>query len=122
MIGGVPQYKNPEVAKTKTLNGQLADTYALGIILYIMLTGGVPLWAGFESEIYQQITADKFMLPIGENTYTQMKMDLYSAEAQDLISKIFQVDNKNRMTANDILKHPWLSLGGEMKSLQNQST
>lgn len=70
MIGGVPQYKNPEVAKNKTLNGQLADTYALGIILYIMLTGGVPVWSGFESEIYQQITADKLMLPVGENAYT----------------------------------------------------
>jgi calcium-dependent protein kinase len=122
MIGGVPQYKNPEVAKTKTLNGQLADTYALGIILYIMLTGGVPVWSGFETEQYQQINAEKNMLPVGENAYTQMKMELFSAEAQDLVSKMFQVDNKNRISANEIIKHPWLSLGGDFKSLQNQST
>lgn len=57
------------------------------------------------------------MLPVGENAYTQMKMDIFSAEAQDLISKMFQVDPKNRMTANDILKHPWLSIGGDFKSL-----
>jgi len=29
------------------------------------------------------------MLPVGENAYTQMKMDLFSGEAQDLISKMF---------------------------------
>ena len=53
MIGGVPQYKNPDVAKNKTVNGQIADTYALAIILYIMLTGGVPQWANYDSDVYQ---------------------------------------------------------------------
>jgi serine/threonine protein kinase len=63
------------------------------------------------------------MLPVGENAYTQLKMELFSPEAQDLISKMFQVDTKNRMTASDIIKHPWLALGGgEIKSLQYQST
>ena len=82
-----------------------------------MLTGGVPVWSGFETELYQQINADKNMLPVGENAYTQMKMDIFSAEAQDLVSKMFQVDNKNRISANEIIKHPWLSLGGDFKSL-----
>lgn len=81
MIGGVPQYKNPDVAKNKTINGQIADTYALAIILYNMLTGGVPLWANYDSDLYQQITADKSMLPIGENAYTGQKLEIFSSDA-----------------------------------------
>ena len=57
------------------------------------------------------------MLPVGENAYTQMKMEIFSPEAQDLVARMFQADAKNKMTANDILKHPWLSLGGDFKSL-----
>ena len=81
MIGGVPQYKNPDVAKNKTINGQIADTYALAIILYIMLTGGVPMWANYETDQYQQVTAEKLMLPTTDNIYTGQKQQIFSAEA-----------------------------------------
>lgn len=51
-VGGTPNYKNPETIKSKTIAGQVADTYALAIILYILLTGGVPDWAQIESDTY----------------------------------------------------------------------
>ena len=52
MIGGAPQHKNPETIKAKTRNGQAQDAYALGVVLYILLTGGVPQWAKVDSEVY----------------------------------------------------------------------
>jgi len=42
----------------------------MGIILFIMLTGGVPHWALIESEQYPTIQSEKNYFPIKEDNLT----------------------------------------------------
>ena len=55
MIGGTPQYKNAYTIKNKTMIGQGQDIYQMGIMLYTMLTGGVPAWAHHDADIFPSI-------------------------------------------------------------------
>jgi len=38
--------------------GQIEDTEALGIILFILLTGGTPSWSKYKSDIFPKIQAE----------------------------------------------------------------
>ena len=62
MTDGAP-IKNPKSIRAKTLSGQAKDVYSLALILYILLTGGVPEWARVETELYPIVEAHPYELP-----------------------------------------------------------
>ena len=45
---GTPPYMSPEIAARSPYNGQTSDVWALGVALYLMLTGKFPFKAGNE--------------------------------------------------------------------------
>ncbi len=45
---GTPHYMDPDLVLKKNYSGQAADVWALGIILYILITGKLPFFAAFE--------------------------------------------------------------------------
>jgi serine/threonine protein kinase len=52
---GTPAFMAPEIVKKQSYSGFAADIWALGIILYIMLTGKHPFKHKNEQELFQRI-------------------------------------------------------------------
>lgn len=93
---GTPSYMAPEIVKKIPYKGKAADIWALGVILYKMLTGMFPFKASTESELYGKISKIK---------YNTLSID--SKHGADLLRNIFVTDPSKRLKAKDILNHKW---------------
>uniref|UniRef100_A0A665WY94 non-specific serine/threonine protein kinase n=1 Tax=Echeneis naucrates TaxID=173247 RepID=A0A665WY94_ECHNA len=94
----------PEVLKKQGYDAA-CDIWSLGVLLYTMLTGFTPFANGPEDtpeEILARIGSGKFCLSGGYWTSV-------SAEAKDLVSKMLHVDPHQRLTAGQVLRHPWVT-------------
>lgn len=60
---GTPCYMDPDLAKQNKYSGQAVDVWALGVILYLLLTGGIPFWGNTEADLYRKICTGKYSLP-----------------------------------------------------------
>jgi tRNA A-37 threonylcarbamoyl transferase component Bud32 len=94
---GTPSYMSPELASKKEYVGQYADIWALGILLFIMLTGKFPFKSSDEKELFKRIAKGSYETPA----------DL-SGEAQSILSKMLKVNPADRCSADDILEDNWL--------------
>uniref|UniRef100_A0A8C1YBR1 non-specific serine/threonine protein kinase n=1 Tax=Cyprinus carpio TaxID=7962 RepID=A0A8C1YBR1_CYPCA len=93
----------PEVLKKQGYDAA-CDIWSLGVLLYTMLTGFTPFANGPEDtpeEILARIGSGKFSLAGGY-------WSSVSLEAKDLVSKMLHVDPHQRLTAAQVLKHPWI--------------
>ncbi|HMF13937.1 MAG TPA: WD40 repeat domain-containing serine/threonine protein kinase, partial [Gemmataceae bacterium] len=63
MTMGTPSYMAPEQARGSTVTGPATDVYALGSILYEMLTGRPPFDAGGPAETMAQLLQDEPVSP-----------------------------------------------------------
>ncbi|KAL9395144.1 hypothetical protein Peur_014429 [Populus x canadensis] len=103
-IVGSSYYVAPEVLKRSY--GKEIDVWSAGIILYILLSGVPPFWAEAEKGIYEAI--------LNGNLDLQSKpWPKISPSAKDLIKKMLTRDPKSRITAAQVLDHPWMKVGGE---------
>uniref|UniRef100_A0A672PNQ6 Ribosomal protein S6 kinase n=1 Tax=Sinocyclocheilus grahami TaxID=75366 RepID=A0A672PNQ6_SINGR len=93
----------PEVLKKQGYDAA-CDIWSLGVLLYTMLTGFTPFANGPEDtpeEILARIGSGKFSLTGGY-------WNSVSLEAKNLVSKMLHVDPHQRLTAAQVLKHPWI--------------
>ncbi|XP_039540963.1 ribosomal protein S6 kinase alpha-3 isoform X3 [Pimephales promelas] len=93
----------PEVLKKQGYDAA-CDIWSLGVLLYTMLTGFTPFANGPEDtpeEILARIGSGKFSLTGGY-------WNSVSLEAKDLVSKMLHVDPHQRLTAAQVLRHPWI--------------
>lgn len=98
-IVGSPYYMAPEVLKRNY--GPEIDVWSAGVILYILLCGVPPFWAETEQGVAQAII----------RSVVDFKRDPWprvSDNAKDLVKKMLDPDPKRRLTAQDVLDHPWL--------------
>jgi len=107
-IGNTPAYSPPEVFQNKKLRVMepSMDMWALGIILYIMLTGVHPFdlqGNSTDKEIEERVLARKTP-PLMSSPITAH----LSPSALDLISKLMTWNPKQRITALEMLEHPWV--------------
>ena len=94
---GTPAYIAPEIFRNEGYEGFACDVWSSGVTLYYMLAGKQPFKGGKIEELKAIILKGK---------YEEIK-DL-SNEANDLINKMLKVNPKERITIEEILKHPWL--------------
>lgn len=107
MFCGTPCYMDPDLVKNKKYSGQGADVWALGVILFLLITGGVPFWGETEQDLYRRISSGKFSLPNkGKN---------HSKKLANLLNKIFVPNVNNRISAEKMLDDPWLRKPGDKK-------
>ncbi|KAK7285581.1 hypothetical protein RJT34_20357 [Clitoria ternatea] len=98
-IVGSPYYMAPEVLKRNY--GPEVDIWSAGVILYILLCGVPPFWAETEQGVAQAII----------RSVVDFKRDPWpkvSDNAKDLVKKMLDPDPRRRLSAQEVLDHPWL--------------
>ncbi|XP_069478962.1 ribosomal protein S6 kinase alpha-1 isoform X1 [Ambystoma mexicanum] len=94
----------PEVLKRQGYD-MGCDIWSLGILLYTMLAGYTPFANGPDDtpeEILARIGGGQFTLK-GGNWST------ISDSAKELVSKMLHIDPHRRLTAKQVLQHPWIT-------------
>jgi serine/threonine protein kinase len=60
---GTPVYMCPDLAAKRDHLGGPSDVWALGVILFILLTGKLPFFGSFEDDITRKIISGKYKWP-----------------------------------------------------------
>ncbi|KAK3136374.1 hypothetical protein QOZ80_5BG0433000 [Eleusine coracana subsp. coracana] len=98
-IVGSPYYMAPEVLKRNY--GQEIDIWSAGVILYILLCGVPPFWAETDEGIAQAIIRSKL-------DFEREPWPKVSENAKDLVRKMLDPSPYGRLTAQQVLEHPWI--------------
>ncbi|KAK4745940.1 hypothetical protein SAY87_012252 [Trapa incisa] len=98
-IVGSPYYMAPEVLKRNY--GPEIDIWSAGVILYILLCGVPPFWAESEQGVAQAIIS-------GIIDFKRDPWPHVSEGAKSLVRQMLEPDPKLRLTAKQVLEHPWL--------------
>jgi serine/threonine protein kinase len=93
---GSPNYCAPEVLAGGLYNGARSDTWSLGIILYAMVTGGLPFDDDNFSRLLAKIRAGTFHMP-----------EAVDPQIASLISAMLRLNPEERITLDDIMQSPW---------------
>ena len=75
--------------------------WSAGVILYILLSGKPPFAGKTHTEMEKNIQRGKFSFA-GGNWVS------ISKDAKDLIMKMLVYDPKERITADQVIAHPWI--------------
>lgn len=100
-----PHAHSNEIYKNQDFYAAAPDVWALGVILFIMLTGIPPV------ETPAEIDPRFRMLQEGR-IYELMdlwRVDFLTDEARDLLKGMLQVDPRKRLSTDQIRAHPWLA-------------
>lgn len=108
-IVGTPYYVAPEVVAGREY-GEKVDVWSAGVILYVMLSGMPPFDADSEPEIIAAVLRANLRFPY-------RLFHSVSPAAKDLLRKMLARDVSKRLTAEQVLRHPWMIAGGEQDSL-----
>lgn len=93
----------PEILKRQY--GAEADIWSAGVILYILLSGVPPFWAENEQGIFDAVLR-------GHIDFSSDPWPSISSGAKELVKKMLRQDPKERLTAVEILNHPWVREDG----------
>jgi len=98
---GTPGYVAPEVLKGEKYD-KAVDLWSLGVILYILICGFPPFYHQNTNMLYKQIKKGEYDFP--DPYWTDI-----SDSAKELVRGLLTVDPKKRMSAKDVLAHPWIA-------------
>ncbi|CAN6464029.1 unnamed protein product [Victoria cruziana] len=102
-VVGSPYYVAPEVLCKHY--GPEADVWTAGVILYILLSGVPPFWAETQQGIFDAVLR-------GVIDFESDPWPLISDSAKDLIRKMLCSPPSERLTAHEVLCHPWIRESG----------
>lgn len=100
---GSPVYTPPEVVLRKQYNGISMDIWSLGVVLYVLVTGGMP-WR-LESNVVKNID------DLIAGNYEIPDFLRVSDDCKDLISTMLIADSTKRATLETIMNHKWVCEG-----------
>lgn len=109
-VCGSPPYMAPEVVpkdgftgqKTQPYEGNLADIWSCGIVLFVLLAGNTP-WdePTLESEEFTDYLNNRFL---DDEVWMRIPHDAVS-----LLKGMLRVDPFQRFTLEDVRRHPWFT-------------
>ncbi|XP_004303728.1 PREDICTED: calcium-dependent protein kinase SK5-like isoform 2 [Fragaria vesca subsp. vesca] len=95
-------FDNDEEDSTlKATDFGLSVFYKPGVILYILLSGVPPFWAETEIGIFRQILQSRL-------DFESEPWPAISDSAKDLIAKMLERNPRKRISAHQVLCHPWI--------------
>ena len=97
MYCGTPSYMAPEIFSKRGYFGPPVDVWAMGVILYGMLTGKFPFQGSNENELYKNVSRGLYSVPIN-----------ISSRAKKLISKMLATNPIMRPTCTEIMQDEFL--------------
>jgi len=98
---GTPGYVAPEILANQGF-GVEVDNWSVGVVLYILLCGFPPFYEEELPRLFSTIMQGKYDFP-------SPWWDNISSDAKDLVSKLLVVDPKQRLSAAEVLQHPWIT-------------
>jgi len=98
---GTASYVAPEVILGRPYSYK-CDIWSLGVIAYILLSGGYTVFSGPQQEILNKVKRGKWQF-IPKKAWARV-----SPEAKDLISNILVKNAEKRFDYEQILDHPWI--------------
>uniref|UniRef100_A0A453PAU8 non-specific serine/threonine protein kinase n=1 Tax=Aegilops tauschii subsp. strangulata TaxID=200361 RepID=A0A453PAU8_AEGTS len=98
-VVGSPYYVAPEVLRKRY--GPEADVWTAGVILYILLSGVPPFWAETQQGIFDAVLK-------GVIDFDSDPWPVISDSAKDLIMRMLNPRPAERLTAHEVLCHPWI--------------
>lgn len=107
-LAGTLHYAAPEMLNA--CYGPQVDMWALGVIMYIMLSGRVPFFGSQAEAVAEAITTQAVSFNYPQFSYI-------SATAKDFILRLLDKDPVTRMTAGEALEHDWITCGDIRSSM-----
>ena len=113
-VCGTPTYVAPEILAEADGYGTKVDVWAAGVIAYIMLCGFPPFISmeNNQEELFELILAGAF-------TFPTPYWDLVSVAARSLVTAMLTLEPTDRFCAEQVLIHPWLTVGCDLTTLRN---
>nr|XP_054754124.1 tribbles homolog 2-like [Lytechinus pictus] len=107
---GCPAYVSPEILLTNgSYSGKAADMWSLGVILYTMLVGRYPFHDSDPVSLFTKIRLGQYNVP-----------DSLSTQAKSMIYSLMRVSPTERLTAEEVLEHPWFRTTSQKSSRKSE--
>ncbi|XP_071018265.1 caM kinase-like vesicle-associated protein [Oncorhynchus clarkii lewisi] len=106
---GTPEYLAPEVVGRQRY-GRPVDCWALGVIMYILLSGNPPFYEETDDDDYENHDKNLFRkILAGDYEFDSPYWDDISESAKGLVARMMEVDQDQRLTAQEAINHEWIS-------------
>ena len=97
---GTPAYVAPEIINKKGYDGEKADIWSCGVILFVLLAGYLPFQDSNLMEMYRKISK-------GDVRHPQW----FSSDARKILSRLLDPNPNTRITMDKLIEHPWFKKG-----------
>ncbi|XP_017675329.1 PREDICTED: caM kinase-like vesicle-associated protein [Lepidothrix coronata] len=106
---GTPEYLAPEVVGRQRY-GRPVDCWAIGVIMYILLSGNPPFYEEADEDDYENHDKNLFRkILAGDYEFDPPYWDDISQAAKELVTRLMEVEQDQRITAEEAISHEWIS-------------
>ncbi|XP_038721173.1 phosphoenolpyruvate carboxylase kinase 1-like [Tripterygium wilfordii] len=103
-VVGTPYYVAPEVLSGRDY-GEKVDVWSAGVVLYIMLAGFPPFYGEDAVGIFEAVLRANLRFP-------SRVFQSFSPSVKDLLRRMLSKDVSRRFSAEQVLRHPWMTSSG----------
>ncbi|CAI2722783.1 unnamed protein product [Schistosoma spindalis] len=104
---GSPPYAAPELLNGEKYIGPEVDVWALGVILYLFISGSLPFEASNLKELHRRITQCDYRIPYFMSTKCEL-----------IIKRMLEIDPIKRSCLEELMEDPWINIGYEHDPLK----